>query len=111
MHNIKLSSFGVLLATRSGAAEVSAQVIEGMESAGMVALDMGGVVMLSLSFADELAGRLIKHFGIETVKNNLVIINASSTVRTVYSKAVSMNSVEPKIYHQTGLESPNLNCI
>lgn len=111
MVTIKFCDYGFQLSTRTKAIEVSSSIIMVIEERGSAVLDLNGVQMVSLSFSDELFGRLIKRYGFEVFKSKTHFINVSSPVGVVISSAIKMNITVPVIPTKTSVQSLNLNCI
>jgi hypothetical protein len=111
MVTVKFSNYGSLLSTRALAVDVSKIIEHSIESAGYAVLDFGGVTMVSLSFSDELFGRLIKKFGLDALKSKTHFVNASTSIKTVVSQAISLNRTIPTVHNVVKNDVTNLDCI
>ena len=65
------------------------EIINIIEKGNAVTIDFEGVKGIGHSFADELFGLLVIHFGLNTIKEKLILTNGNSHIKTLTNLVVS----------------------
>jgi len=82
------------LASRALAVPVREKIASYIKANTNIVLDLGKVMSLSASYADELFGILTKNLGVQAVIEHLKIINVSEPVLESIAEAMQVRSTE-----------------
>lgn len=89
---IKLESTD--LSSRSRAAILRDKVSSHVAIGGQVEFNIESVISMSMSYADELFGILVKDFGIDIITSRISVIQARESVLQMISEAMHIRSTK-----------------
>lgn len=95
MVNIQLSEYGSVLATRQVGKIIADRILLAIDNQEFVSIDMLGVEIVTLSFADELLSNIIASIGIESFRRNSTFRNTNKIVTKVLLKALDVSQKNP----------------
>jgi hypothetical protein len=88
--NIKHEIGGFSFAGSRGSGEKIRELIKPiLDENEKVTLDFVGIDMITQSFADEIFGILVRSFGIDYIKNKLLMVNYNDDVRQIVNAVIS----------------------
>lgn len=70
-----------LLGSRQTAETIREIILQHIQKGEKITLDFENISLITQGFADELIGILVRAFGIEFVKSNIKIVNATENIR------------------------------
>lgn len=89
-----LAQYGDFLASRTLGKDARELVEEAVRSGGRIVVDFSGIDGISLSFADEFAGKLAANLGVDTLRATVRFHNAAEAVAGLLRMAIGNRTRE-----------------